>query len=267
MAEEKEKRRLIDESGNRTDGRKWDELRPLRMEVGVVKNADGSALIEWGKNKIIAAVYGPKEMHPKHLELSDRAVLKCRYHMAPFSVDERKNPAPSRREIEISKVIREALQPALFLEDYPRAAVQVYVEVLQSDGGSRVAGITAAAVALADAGINMKDLVVGCAVGKVDGKVVLDLNDTEDKEGSGDMPFAFMPNLGQVTLLQLDGQFTPDEFKQALEMARTGAMKVYQIQREALMKKYFSGGSPETVTTEEDTGPIAGAPAIEGGGS
>jgi len=246
------KRKLIDDNGIRTDGRRWDELRPLKIEVGVVKNADGSALIEWGKNKIIAAVYGPKEMHPKHLELADRAVLKCRYHMAPFSVDERKNPAPSRREIEISKVIRESLQPALFLEDYPRTAIQVYVEVLQSDGGSRVAGITASALALADAGINMRDLVVGCAVGKVDGKIVLDLNDTEDKEGSGDMPYAFLPNLNQVTLLQMDGLFTYEEFKQALDLARVGGMKVYKVQREALLKKYFSGGGPETATASAE---------------
>ena len=236
----------MDENGIRTDGRRWDELRPLKMEVGVVRNADGSALIEWGKNKIIAAVYGPKEMHPKHLELADRAFLKCRYHMAPFSVDERKNPAPSRREIEISKVIREALQPALFLEDYPRTAIQVYVEVLQSDGGSRVAGITASALALADAGINMRDMVVGCAVGKVDGKIVMDLNDIEDKEGSGDMPMAFMPNLNKVTLLQLDGLFTHEEFKQALDLAKAGGLIVYKMQRDALLKKYFSGGGPET---------------------
>ncbi len=96
----------------------------------------------------------------------------------------------------------------------------------------------------------MRDLVVGCAVGKVDGKVVLDLNDTEDKEGSGDMPYAFMPNLNQITLLQLDGLFTRDEFKQALEMANQGARKVYELQREALLKKYFAGATVETTTEE-----------------
>jgi exosome complex component RRP41 len=138
----------------------------------------------------------------------------------------------------------------LILEDYPRTAIQIYVEVLQSDGGSRVAGITAASLALADAGINMRDLVVGCAVGKVDDKIVLDLNDTEDKEGSGDMPFAFMPNLNQITLLQLDGLFTLEEFKQALEMAKDGAKKVYDMQREALLKKYFAGSAVETTAEE-----------------
>jgi exosome complex component RRP41 len=244
--------KLFDENDLRTDGRKWDELRPIKIDVGVLHNADGSAYIEFGKNKITAAVYGPKEMHPKHMLLPDRAVLKCRYHMAPFSVDERKNPAPSRREIEISKVIREALEPALILEDYPRTAIQIYVEVLQSDGGSRVAGISAASLALADAGINMRDLVAGCAVGKIDGRLVLDLNDIEDKEGSGDMPFAFMPNLNQVTLLQLDGVFTLDEFKKVFELAQNGARRVYELQREALLKRYFSTSIPTTEVEEEE---------------
>ena len=245
------KKKLISDAGVRTDGRRWNELRPIRMEVGQLKNADGSAYIEFGKNKIVAAVYGPKEVHPKHMVLPDRALIRCRYHMAPFSVDERKNPAPSRREIEISKVIREALEPALIAEDYPRAAIQIFVEVLQSDGGSRVAGITASSLALSDAGINMRDLVVGCSSGIVDGQVVLDLNDTEDKEGSGDMPVAFMPNLNQVTLLQVDGIYTPENFRKAFELAITGGRTVYEMQRKALMQKYFGASPSETAMEEE----------------
>ena len=246
------KKKLISDDGVRTDGRRWNELRPIRMEVGQLKNADGSAYIEFGKNKIVAAVYGPKEVHPKHMVLPDRALVRCRYHMAPFSVDERKNPAPSRREIEISKVIREALEPALIAEDYPRAAIEIFVEVLQSDGGSRVAGITASSLALSDAGINMRDLVVGCSSGIVDGQVVLDLNDTEDKEGSGDMPVAFMPNLNQVTLLQVDGIYTPENFRKAFELAMTGGRMVYEMQRKALLEKYFGASPSETAMEEEE---------------
>ncbi|MEM2210393.1 MAG: exosome complex exonuclease Rrp41 [Nitrososphaerales archaeon] len=237
-------RKLIDENGLRVDGRRVDELRPIKIEVGVLKNANGSASIELGKNKIIAAVYGPKEVHPKHMARPDRSLLRCRYHMSPFSTETRKSPAPSRREVEISKVIREALEPALILEDYPRTAIDVYIEVLQADGGSRVASITAASTALADAGINMRDLVTGCAVGKVDGQIVLDLNDIEDKEGEVDMPIAIMLNLNQITLFQLEGILTPEEFKKAFEMALEGCKKIYQIQREALIKKYFGSSEP-----------------------
>ena len=241
-------RNLIDANGKRTDGRGIDDLREVKITVGTVKNADGSAFIEFGKNKIVAAVYGPREVHPKHMAQSDRCVLRCRYHMSPFSTDTRKNPAPSRREIEISKVMRESLEPAVMLEDYPRAAIDVFVEVLQSDGGSRCAGITAAAVALADAGINMRDLVAACAAGKVDEKIVLDINDTEDKEGGADMPVAYMPRLEQVTLLQLDGNLSPDQFGECIDKAIGGCKMVYEIQKQALMQKYFGS---ETELQEE----------------
>jgi exosome complex component RRP41 len=159
--------------------------------------------------------------------------------MAPFSVGERKSPAPSRREIELSKVIRESLEPSVFLEYYPRTGVDVFIEVLQADGGTRCASITAASLALADAGIPMRDLVVACAAGKVEDKVVLDLFDTEDKVGSADVPLAFMPNLNAVTLLQMDGQLTPDEFEKAVSMAIGGCQKIYELQKEALKTKYM----------------------------
>lgn len=238
-------RSLIDDRGIRTDGRTSDELREIKIQVGVVKNADGSAFVEFGSNKIIVAVYGPREVHPKHMAQPDRCVLRCRYHMSPFSTDTRKNPAPSRREVEISKVMREALEPALMLEDYPRAAIDVFVEVLQADGGSRCAGITAASVALADAGINMRDMVTACAAGKVDERIVLDINDTEDKEGGADMPVAYMPHLNQITLLQLDGILSIEQFNECLDKALNGCKSIYEIQRLALMKKYFGSESEE----------------------
>jgi exosome complex component RRP41 len=232
--------RLIDKKGLRLDGRKPDELRPVKLQVGVISRADGSAYIEHGKNKILVGVYGPREVHPKHLALPDRTVLKCRYHMAPFSVQERKSPAPSRREIELSKVIRESLEPAIFMEYYPRTMIDVFVEVLQADGGTRCASITAAALALADSGIPMRDLVVACAAGKVDDTIVLDLMDTEDKMGSADVPVALMPNLNAVTLLQMDGTLSTDEFESAVNLALEGCRQIYALQKEALRTKYVN---------------------------
>jgi len=234
----KKPEKLVDKKGIRLDGRKLDELRPVKMKVGVLPNADGSAYLEQGRNKILVGVYGPKEAHPRHIAQQDRAVIQCRYHMAPFSVDERKSPAPSRRDIELSKVIREALEPAVFLEYYPKTSIQVYIEILQADGGTRCAGITTAALALADAGIPMRDLVVACAAGKADGKIALDLMDTEDKIGDADVPVAYMPNLEAVTLLQMDGNLSPDEFEKAISMAIDGCKQLYAQQKEALKSKY-----------------------------
>ncbi|MEL9929449.1 MAG: exosome complex exonuclease Rrp41 [Sulfolobales archaeon] len=231
--------KLISEEGIRTDGRKPNQLRPIRMEVGVLKNADGSAYVEYGNTKIIAAVYGPRDPGTKHILLPNRAAIRCRYHMAPFSTHDRKSPAPTRREIELSKVIREALEPAVIVESFPRTVIDIFIEVINADGGTRTAGVTAAALALADAGIPMRDLVAGVAVGKVQGVLVLDENELEDMYGEADMPVAMMPTLREITLLQLNGVLTEEEFYKALEMAIEGINQIYRMQKEALKKKYL----------------------------
>ncbi|ABP51484.1 MAG: exosome complex exonuclease Rrp41 [Pyrobaculum arsenaticum] len=229
------------QNGVRADGRLPDQMREVKISVGVVSNADGSAMVSYGATTAVAAVYGPREMHPRHLSLPDRGVMRVRYHMAPFSTkDERKSPTPSRREIEISKVLREALEPAVLLEQYPRSRIDVFIEIIQADGSTRVASLTAASLALADAGIYMRDLVVGVSVGLVDGVVVLDLNGLEDNYGEGDLPVGYMPNLKRFVLLQLDGAWKREVFLQALNLAVKGAEYVYQIARDALKNKYMS---------------------------
>lgn len=238
----KQQVRLIDERGLRHDGRRPDELRPIRMQVGVLANATGSALVEYGKTKVLAAVYGPREPFQKYMVLPDRAILRVRYHMAPFSTSERKSPAPSRREIELSKVIREALEDVVLLSEYPRTVIDVFVEVLQADGGTRVAGVTAASLALADAGIPMKGLVAGVAVGKVNGVLVLDVDEIEDSIGEADMPVAGAPDLGLITLFQLNGVLSEDEVERGFQMAWSAIEKIVAMEKEVLRKKFEAIG-------------------------
>jgi len=248
---QKKPEKLVDENNIRLDGRKLNDIRPVKIEVGVLSNADGSAYIEQGKNRILAGVYGPREIHPRHQALPDRAALRCRYHMAPFSVQERKSPAPSRREQEISKVMREALLPSVFTEYYPRTAIDLFVEVLQADGGTRCAGIIVASLALADAGIPMLELVSACAAGNADGRLILDLTDGEDKNGEADMPLAYMSNSNAVTLLQMDGMVTQEEFEQMVNMAIEGCKQLNQIQKEVLKTKYLNAKEADTEKEEE----------------
>lgn len=225
-------------SVERADGRAFNELRKLKIEAGVLERADGSAYLELGGNKIIVAVYGPRELHIRRLMQPNRAVLRCRYNMAPFSVDDRKRPGPDRRSIEISKITSEALAPSVFLEKFPRSTIDVFIEILEAEGGTRCAGITAAAVALADAGIPMRDLVVSCAAGKANGKVVLDLSEAEDKEGEADVPVAIMPRTEEITLLQSDGSLTYEEFEQALNLAIEGCKEISKMQKKAIIDRY-----------------------------
>jgi exosome complex component RRP41 len=148
--------------------------------------------------------------------------------------------------------MREALLPSVFTEYYPRTAIDLFVEVLQADGGTRCAGVTVASLALADAGIPMLDLVSACAAGKADGRLILDLTDGEDKNGEADMPLAYMPNSNAVTLLQMDGIVTQEEFEQMVNMAIEGCKQLNQIQKEVLKTKYVNAKEAD-IEKEEET--------------
>ncbi|MBN1801244.1 MAG: exosome complex exonuclease Rrp41 [Candidatus Lokiarchaeota archaeon] len=232
-------KKLFREDGKRLDGRDKTELRPIKMEVGVVKNADGSAYLEWGNNKIFAAVYGPRDVHPHHLARPDKGILRVFYRMTTFSVFERKRPAPGRREKEISMIISDCLEPVLFLELYPGTSFEVFIEVIDADGGTRCASTTVAALALADAGVPMKSLVTSVACGKIDGELVVDLSGIEDKAGEADLPCAMTWFNNELSLLQFDGDMTLEEIDSSLDLATEALKKIYDMQVTALKKKYL----------------------------
>ena len=137
------------------------------------------------------------------------------------------------------------MEPAIFAEFFPRTTVDIFAEVLQADGSTRCAAISAASLALTDAGVPMRDLVSSVAVAKVEGKLVLDVMDLEDKQGDSDMPMALMPSKNVITLIQMDGLLTHEEFIQSVELAKRGCMEVYAKQREALEEHF------KTVSKEE----------------
>lgn len=223
----------------RVDGRKMDELRPLSIKVGVLPNADGSAYLEWGQNKVYAAVYGPREALPKHTQDPYKAVVKVTYRMTTFSVPERKQPRPNRRDMEISKVLGEALETVIFTEQFPNTEIAVFVEVVDSNAGSRVACLTAASCALADAGIPMKDLVAATGVGKAFGELVVDLNkEEEDAPDAVDIPFGIMPNSGNIVLLQMDGLLTKQEWEKLVPLGMKACQDIYEMQKKALKEKF-----------------------------
>jgi exosome complex component RRP41 len=222
----------------RLSGRKVDEMRPIKAEVGIIPNADGSALFAFGDTVAIAAVYGPRQLHPQHMQNPATGILRVNYDLLSFSVSDRKKPGPSRRSTEISKVTEWALSPVLDIKDFPNTVVDVQIYILQADASTRVAGINAASLALAHAGIPMKSLVCSVSVGKLDKDLVVDVDkDEEDfKEGEGatDFPIAKIANSDEFTLLQLDGKIQPELLKKALEMGSKACDQIYEIQKKAL---------------------------------
>ncbi|NXL90027.1 EXOS4 protein, partial [Alectura lathami] len=146
---------LLSDEGYRADGRRADELRKVRARMGVFAQADGSAYIEQGNTKALAVVYGPHEVRgPRSKALPDRALLNCQYSMATFSTGERKRrPHGDRKSSEMTLHLRETFESAILTELYPRSQIDLYVQVLQADGGNYCACVNAATLALVDAGV------------------------------------------------------------------------------------------------------------------
>ena len=161
--------------------------------------------------------------------------------MAPFSTSDRIRPGFNRRSREISKVTAEALESIVMVEMFPRSKIRVEIEILCAEAGTRCCGITAAAVALADAGIPMKDLLVSVAAGKINDVVVLDLDKAEDNYGQADLPVGILPNSKEIAFLQMDGDLSPAEFDLAMEYNMKAVDEIHKIQIEALRSKYTGG--------------------------
>ncbi len=229
--------------GKRVDGRALDEMRPLKIEAGLLHKAAGSAYVEWGDNKVIAAVYGPRECLPRHDANPYRAKLSVRYLMSPFaSKEEHGRSGPNRRSIELSMVLREALENVVLLEHYPNAMIDVFIEVLQASGGTRCASLVAASVALANAGIPMKDLPVAVASGKIENQICLDVGKEEDNFGQADVPIALAPRNKDILLLQMDGLLSKEELFRALDYAEKMAPVIRDAETSALEKAYARAG-------------------------
>ena len=221
----------------RPDGRKVDETRKITAKVGIIPNADGSAMFSFGDTIAYAAVYGPRKMHPQHAQNPEKATLRCDYSMLSFSTKERIRPGPSRRSTEISKITEWALEPVLLIDQYQNMVVDVFINILQANASTRCAGINAAAMALAHAGIPMTNLVSSVSIGKLDKTLVVDLNkdeeDWEEGEGATDIPIT-MTHDGKITHIQLDGKITIKQLKEAVELARKATSDIYEVQKQAL---------------------------------
>ncbi|XVE77233.1 hypothetical protein DITRI_Ditri13aG0045700 [Diplodiscus trichospermus] len=210
--------------GLRLDGRRPMEMRQFRAEIGTVAKADGSAVFEMGNTKVIAAVYGPREVH-------------CEYSMANFNTGDRiRKPKGDRRSTEISLAIRQTMEACILTHLMPRSQIDIFVQVLQADGGTRSASINAVTLALADAGIPMRDIATSCSAGYLNSTPLLDLNYIENSAGGPDVTVGILPKLDKVTLLQMDAKLPMDIFENVMGLAIEGYKAVANYIREVLLE-------------------------------
>ena len=219
----------ISPEGLRLDGRRAGELRKISCRVGVLSNAHGSAYYEQGNTKILAAVYGPMEAK-KGKGLHDRAVVTCEYEMTPFcSGEHRVTGKGNRRSMEISLALKQTFEEVILVQQFPGSMINIFVQVLQADGGTRCATINAISAACVTAGIPMKDMVVACAAGCIDNTPILDLNYLEDSARGVDMPVAILPQTDKVVLMQMDYRVDLETYEMVLKLAVEGCHSIYSI--------------------------------------
>lgn len=227
--------------GLRLDGRRASEARKIRCNCSALPRADGSAYYEQGNTRVLAAIYGPREAPSRARALHDRAVVFAEFSTTAFAVPGRRGRGRrSRSATDAAAVIRSVFEGVILTKTLPRMQIDIYVQVLQDDGGALVAGINAASIALVDAGIPMIDLVVSCSVGYVDGLFVVDLNTSEGGADGPELVMAVLGHSGKVASFHMESRMRDVEtFERALEHGTAGCKQIfhvldYELKRQAL---------------------------------
>lgn len=227
---------LLFDQGYRVDGRKPEELRQINCRLGVFEQADGSAYIEQGNTKVLAAVYGPHEIRgSKTKTLHDRVLLNCQYSMATFSTGERKRrPRGDRKSQEISLQLRQTFETAILIKQFPKSQIDIFFEVLQSDGGNYSACVNAGTLALIDAGIPLKDYVCSCSGGLINEKPIVDINYLEETFGTPSLILAVLPKTEEIVLIESYGRLHMDLQSKLIDHTIKGCKNIYDILDEAV---------------------------------
>ncbi|KAI9206875.1 ribosomal protein S5 domain 2-type protein [Polychytrium aggregatum] len=221
----------------RQDGRSAHQIRPFFSKIGAIKQANGSAYIEFGNLKVTCSVYGPRQGKTK---TADRGQLNCDFKFAPFSCSRRRGYPKDPVEKEFGILIKQALSPAVRFETFPKSTVDIFVYVIESDGTASclAAAITCASLALADAGIEIKDLVVASSAGFFGEQIVLDCSTKEESLQTGSLTLSFMPSLNEVTHVLQSGEVAPEAAFQGMELCVDACSKIRPVLDQTLAGQY-----------------------------
>lgn len=220
---------LVSDQGLRLDGRRANELRRIQYKMGVFTQPNGSAYLEQGNTKVLVAVYGPhKQTKDKQ---SEEFVLNCQYSMATFSTSERKNrPRGDRKSEEMAIHLKQSLSAAIMLELYKGSQIDVFVEILEADGGAYCASVNAATLALVDAGIGLQEYVCACTASIANGDIpLLDVSHIEEVSGGPTLCISALPTSEKVALLEMSQRFHLDHLPKVLKTAMDGCKEIQKI--------------------------------------
>jgi ribonuclease PH len=226
------------------EGRRPDELRPVSIDTGFLEQADGSALISFGRTRVLCTA-SIEDSVPRWLAGSGRGWLTAEYGMLPASTGQRIRREASEgkqkgRTVEIQRLIGRSLRAAYDMKTLGERTVWLDCDVIEADGGTRTAAISGAWVALACAAAKRglpapADVVSAVSVGIVEGEPLLDLDYGEDSTAEVDMNVV-MTGDGRLIEVQATAEQVPFERAQLdelLGLAATGIDEIAVVQREA----------------------------------
>ena len=258
---EKVLREEVLERDQRLDGRKFDEIRPIWIEVGVLPRTHGSAVFTRGETQaLVTATLGTADDQQK-IEMVDGEIYKrfmLHYNFPPFSVGEVKFlRGPGRREVGHGALAERALLPVVPSEEEFPYTIRVVSDILESNGSSSMASVCGGAMAMMDAGVPLKAPVAGVAMGLIMDEatgryaVLSDIAGAEDHYG--DMDFKVAGTASGITALQMDikiAGITTEIMKAALEQARRGRLHILEKMQETLAapRENISTFAPRIVT-------------------
>ena len=197
-------------AGLRLDGRRPGELRDIEATLNHDICCDGSVLLEIGQSKVVACVMGPREVDrrsrsPTTTIFENGAQLNVEVTTSPFSGLERKrkrgnifSSLSERKNVELAITIKQTLESVIMFNLYPKSQIDIIINVLYIDGSLLSSCLNAATLALADAGISMKDLIFSCSVASFEGHHVMDVTRLEENSGALFMPLAILSNGSQI---------------------------------------------------------------------
>ena len=243
-------------SNLREDGRKPEEIRRMRIQMGPVSSSSGacggSAVVEMGLTQVLATARGPISCTRRSDERPDRAIVEVSIKLAPFapSGGDRRivNPNSDRRLIEMSHLIKRALEATLLLHLFPKSKIEIAITTLADDGSALCVAINAASMALVDAGIPMKDLLCACSAGYSVGlgsstdMTLVDLNRREESSSGGrpavNLPCAMLPQRGTIVLTQCEARLPNfDTLERVLDAAMNGCRAVFDVLQAAVRER------------------------------
>eukprot|EP00931_Biecheleriopsis_adriatica_P101296 TRINITY_DN76466_c0_g1_i1.p1 TRINITY_DN76466_c0_g1~~TRINITY_DN76466_c0_g1_i1.p1 ORF type:complete len:314 (+),score=66.32 TRINITY_DN76466_c0_g1_i1:53-994(+) len=228
----------------RVNGRRAEETRPCSLRVGAVPNAAGSAYLEQGGTKIIASVYGPRQASDR--EARSHGLLSVELQFASFSSRGMRRDDAEKRAALYNSLLKGTLESIVLVERYAKTVFDVSLLVLEDDGAVLTGGLTAASLALADAEVEMRDLVAGSTVhlanshGEGQSKIMLDCDRAEEMalaDGSAVLHLGLCPVRDKLCLLHSAGPLPPQPFEQMVLLAKETAVAVGAEMRRCLERR------------------------------